>query len=63
MVVDRGEVANDFCPTFRTVFVEAALFRDDLELRKLVLDPLRSTVSTDPVVRLLSGPAELLAAV
>lgn len=43
-----------FIPTFRTVFVEAELFNDDRELRRLVLDPLRST-SNDRVFGPLSN--------
>lgn len=59
VAVDRGEVADDFWPTFRTVFVETALFSDDLELRRLVRDPLRSTASTELVVRLFTGPTDV----
>lgn len=37
------DVVVTFWPIFRTVFIEAELFNDDRELRKLVRDPLRST--------------------
>lgn len=39
MVVVRGV----FKGTFRTVFIDVALFNDERELRKLVREPLRST--------------------
>lgn len=42
-VVFDGVEAIDFDVIFRTVFIDAELFNDDLELRKLVRDPLRST--------------------
>lgn len=42
-VVDGDWVFDDFKPIFRTVFIDAELFSDDLELRKLVREPLRST--------------------
>lgn len=42
--MDDGDcTADGFNPIFRTVFVEAELFSDDRELRKLVREPLRST--------------------
>lgn len=43
VVVDGDWVFDDFNPIFRTVFIDAELFSDDLELRKLVREPLRST--------------------
>lgn len=41
--MDGDCVADDFIPIFRTVFIEAELFNDDLELLKLVREPLLST--------------------
>lgn len=44
LLADRGiVVAFNGPPTFLTVFVDAALFSDDRELRKLVRELLRST--------------------